>query len=741
MAKRAAHQRDKRAPLASDVPEDRFERVRPWLLGAAAMLFVARPLIPSVNVEHQGNDAPFVMLWLLLATISLAVLWRSRHTTVRWSAVDTALLAVIALHSMSALVACWSGAAVRPAINMLWTWIAYGVSFAVVRQLLRYPAEGRALAAVMIALAVASCGYALHEYLVSQPATQAEYDRDPDAALRAIGQWYAPGSRERYLFEQRLRSTEPVATFALANSLAGFLAAWLVVAAGSLATLPEHLAARRRTIGAWVAIVAALLFVLLLTKSRSAVVGLSLGMAVLAASRYGRRHLLTRRALVAGAILVLGIVVAVAVGGLDLAVIGEAPRSLAFRFEYWQATWNMIAEQPIWGVGPGNFKDGYTAYKLPAASEEISDPHNFLLEVCATAGIATAAALVVFLSCVLLAAWRRDGSSHDAEVASLSVAQTPESLAGTRAIAAGGLCGWLLAFVLPYFAGPVIEVPLTVAALASGLLLGGFTLVLLWPWIAGGSFPAVVPLAALAALLVNLLAAGGIGHPAVAGSLWLLAALATTCPLLDGAAYAKRSERQPSATVLSLGLCLALALTVAAAATLYHPVVRSHLEIAAARVEHDLAEEHLTAAVDADSFGFEAHRLFAQARFESWRRQPTDASRKAFDAAAESWIECRPRSSEAWNQLGAWYLAIYQQSSDPACGELALDAYRRAVELYPNSAMRRARLAQAAAAVGDKTTARQSAAEALRLDALMPHAEQKLQELRTEMERMAPEGT
>src|SRR5262249_51696480 len=41
---------------------------------------------------------------------------------------------------------------------------------------------------------------------------------------------------------------------------------------------------------------------------------------------------------------------------------------------------------PIFGCGPGNFQEAYTAFKLPEASETPADPHNFLLEMWATAG-------------------------------------------------------------------------------------------------------------------------------------------------------------------------------------------------------------------------------------------------------------------------------------------------------------------------------------------------------------------
>ena len=50
--------------------------------------------------------------------------------------------------------------------------------------------------------------------------------------MRDAGLWFPPGSPERKLFESRLDNREPMATFALTNSLAAFLAPWLVMLAG-----------------------------------------------------------------------------------------------------------------------------------------------------------------------------------------------------------------------------------------------------------------------------------------------------------------------------------------------------------------------------------------------------------------------------------------------------------------------------------------------------------------------------
>src|SRR5262249_9011447 len=105
------------------------------------------------------------------------------------------------------------------------------------------------------------------------------------------------------------------------------------------------------------------------------------------------------------AILCLALLIggALAMKGLDAAVLTEATKSLGYRLQYWRSTLAMIARHPLLGVGPGNFQDYYTQFKLPEASEEIRDPHNFLLEVWATAGTLALTALCAALA---LFAWR-----------------------------------------------------------------------------------------------------------------------------------------------------------------------------------------------------------------------------------------------------------------------------------------------------------------------------------------------
>ena len=69
----------------------------------------------------------------------------------------------------------------------------------------------------------------------------------------------------------------------------------------------------------------------------------------------------------------------------------------------------MIADHPWPGCGPGNFQEVYTEYKLPKASEEIADPHNFLLEIWATAGTPAALAFLGVLGCFAWSTLRGEG--------------------------------------------------------------------------------------------------------------------------------------------------------------------------------------------------------------------------------------------------------------------------------------------------------------------------------------------
>jgi O-antigen ligase len=66
------------------------------------------------------------------------------------------------------------------------------------------------------------------------------------------------------------------------------------------------------------------------------------------------------------------------------------------RLKLWEATWAMIRDHPITGVGLDNFLYQYPNYMLAEAWQEpdLSHPHNILLDYWTRLGIAGVAALV-----------------------------------------------------------------------------------------------------------------------------------------------------------------------------------------------------------------------------------------------------------------------------------------------------------------------------------------------------------
>ncbi len=747
MARRKRHRKARPAPerpeaRSGDAPrqgESAAERWRPSLLGGLVALFVLRPLFPSEGAAREGDGLVVVMLWIALAVLWLLAAIGRRQFHVRFGWTDGAVLLLVGWHTIAALWATTQGSP-RPAINMLWEWVAYGLCFFLARQLIVTRREARAVIAVMIGLAVALGGYGVYQYSCETPARWAEYEDDPDAMLKKNHLWLEPGSRERQLFENRLYSREPTATFALTNSLAGYLAPWLVVLAGvGISGWGVRGASFRSSWGAMgrtMPLGALLLLTLLLTKSRSGWLATLLGVVLLVVwlvrSLYRKRKAATgwhRSAVVLSAAIVLAVMlVVVACSLLDVRILSEAPKSLGYRLQYWRSTGGMIADYPIAGCGPGNFRHAYTAYMLPEASEEIAEPHNFLMEVWATAGTPAMLALLAVLGCFAHALSRRR--------VDVAGQQRPNACAAAGAIGAvgcvfaGAACGFLLSVPIgqmsagaPSVVGVVAGVRCPVVVLL-GLPLAIVAVILLWRWIDEGALPAAFAGIGVVVVLVNLLAAGGIGFPAVAGSLWLLIALG----LNTGEAPGPRTLPR-SAGVAALVFTMILAIT--CYATGYAPVLRCRAamergQVALYQGEWARAAKHFHDAAAADRLSDEPVRQLGLLAFERWLATRNPEAFDEFEACLKTALDLAPNAAPAWRMSGDRYLRAFGATGRKDTLQNAVRAYKRAVELYPNSAVNRANLAIALRAAGDRSGFREQAAMALHLDERTPHSDKKL---------------
>ncbi|MDO4559242.1 MAG: O-antigen ligase family protein, partial [Planctomycetia bacterium] len=379
-------------------------------------IFLSRFLIPCEFNGESGDGLPWVIVWEVVALVGIFLKFRRMRERSRknermdsgtladsgraetWGVTEWLITAYFAASTGMILVNLGDGSP-RVAVTLCLETVGVWIVFLVFRSLTTRPVIGRLIPAILLSMTFGLATIALYQYFDEMPRARAQYHADPDAALRAAGLWYEPGSTQRNLFAQRLESVEPNGPFALTNSLAGVLVPGLVIGAvlwmtewtrrkrgrgGPLSTvtvsgIPHERkrllpwrpgpciswggCASRLVVSGWFLVA---IFALLLTKSRAGylalVTGVGMGI-VLCAGRRGRKILL------GGAVILCALVgIGVMVGGIDREILSEAGKSLGYRLEYWEATASMIADHPLTGVGPGNFQSIYTRYKLPWSS-------------------------------------------------------------------------------------------------------------------------------------------------------------------------------------------------------------------------------------------------------------------------------------------------------------------------------------------------------------------------------------
>ncbi len=594
----------------------------------------------------------------------------------------------------------------------------------------------------MLGLAVCLSTAGIYQRFVIYPQDRALYEKEPEAAVRAAGVSAGEGTAQRKQFEDRLYSNEPTATFSLTNSLAGYLAPWLVILLGIATQVRRPSKAvesgskkvstsleGRRTQGAVLIGMMLIGFCLLLTQSRTAWLATGLGCAAvcfIVTIRWStRRHLL----LAAGSLLLFAAMLAalLASGILEIEILTQAALSLKYRFEYWQSTLAMIFDHPLLGCGPGNFQQYYTSYKLPEASETVADPHNFLLEIAATAGLPALALLLWLLALAVKGSGVFFFGSVQEPVSEKEEKKTPDPL---TYVYAGGVVGVVLSILLGVITG---YLP-TIAATLLGAAAGVGAVWLLHDWVLRGELPGWLILLGIAVLLVNLLAAGGIGFPGVAITLWVL--IAISCP----APSAKDSPR-PSRPLAVAGAFAAASLLAACYHTAYRPVLESggHLAQAAYELRQlnvNSAIAEYNAALQSDPLSPDAHQQLASLYFHRWISQPqpttSDADYTLFQQHAQAALQLDKRAYQRHTAIGYLDLQAFARTGDMASGKSALSQFQAAARLDPADALTHAQLAWAAAFLGPAAgvdvaeEAAKEAAEALRLDALCPHSERKL---------------
>ena len=709
---------------------------------------VACRLLTATEGAVAGETLWIVQFTLLTLLVWVFAAFRNEGLRGRLDWIDAGLGLMVLGQFVAALVNR-SQSDGRALVNMVWEWCGLLVTWFLLRRVVAQPAARRSLTVAILALVASLSGFGIWQHYVSLPETrrevtnlQSEWDAlqtqgrpaDPSDAsdyderlqflrLEFVRQGIPTEGSSRMLWDQRLQSSsEPYGLFGLANTFAGLLVAGLVLWMG-LAAATIRGGAKPGSALALAAVCLLIAYCLVLTKSRTAYVGLLVGLAFAAVAlrtkaTSPRALWMGSAALVVSLSLLAGL--AALTGGLDSLVLSESFKSLRYRGEYWVGTWRMLTADVVsWlaGVGPGNFRPHYLQFKLPQSSEEIAEPHNLILDIWANGGLVALAGLGLLLAAGTRPLWRRASITSPPETVSppTLVAATTRNDAVTRASRWRDpvLIGTALAFGLVFLVGGLTD--------ARILVLGcGWMLALaIVPTALECELPVVWFGAAFMSLTVHLLGAGGISMPAITQTLfWLVAVGATDSP--PRAWFGRLAARWAG----FVGAAAAFALYVGCWMSATIPVMQAANDLSAGEQalyeegRFDKGERAYRQAAEADPLGAEACERLAELYLQRWLSTRDDDDFERSLNWQNKVLARQPRNMRGYRRLGATYLARFDRTKNRDDAARAADEFARAVDLYPTHVELLSELAEAYWSAGQVEAARRFADRAAELDAI-----------------------
>ncbi|HBT75471.1 MAG TPA: hypothetical protein DEB39_00780 [Planctomycetaceae bacterium] len=669
---------------------------------------------------------------------------------IRWGSVDTVLLLFL-LFYLFVSPCSRTGNNLFVTANILGAWLAVAAAWLLFRQILLDRTTIGAFLSILLALAVMQSFLAVWQEYAVHPRLLAEYQRDPEAILQAEGIAVDPLSGERRLFEARLRSATPLGTYLLTNTLGGQLAPVFLLA---LFFAVKSLRAQHHRLRKTAAFLPALmlLFVLFLTRCRSAFVAISFGLVLSVAlsgsakTTFVKIHGISRGAVrlfswkaAAGILLCL-----ILVSGCLFFMLGTqsggsfldgAKRSLGFRLEYWQASMRLIADHPLTGCGIGNFQQAYLRYKLPTASEEILDPHNFLIEITACGGIPAIMLFLCFLGIVFHRCVRPAPPVSDAVEPPGEAIQSPDRQLYGRFFAfqmAGAFFGVLFCVGVSMSYRVAIPPETMLIALPAFLLVYWLDPANVREGIPMRISPAMTGIL-LSTLLVHLLAAGGISYENTSVAIFLLAAILVNQTATPGMLPPRRI--QPLAFLAAALLCFVYV-------TLFLPLPAAWNRFDASKLPDAPAAqiERLEKGMRGLYFvPYEFRLALVRARLLQWTSSRDEADRVALETEIERTARVAFDAPTVLVPLAGALEQIDSVMPDPKRRDTILALYDRAARLYPNQAKMHAPFAFALRKYGKPDEAADERDKAIALDDIMPHGDQKLPKpVRDELDRWNP---
>lgn len=340
-------------------------------------------VVPTTDVIPRGPGPTTSLVMDLLAALP-AVLVAARAAldrtfSLRRSRGNAVMLllaiwiAVSAFRGDDRFAAMVIGANLLATLSLLWA----------TQQLVRDWRSLRLVAGIAFGLLLVCTAHGVIDQLVELPIRQQNLRRNAAEMLEIMR--ITPGSFEADRIMKKITNGELLGFGASVNTFAAVMVTLLIVSAGAAIQCfsdREEPAAG----GAVVAGLAAAALVIYWTDSRTAYATplLAAGLIGLLAVA-GRTLALHRRTVTIAVIAIIAAGIAYLVHhGLKHGTLFHD--SLNFRWRYWVGSWGVWLERPAIGVGLDSFQYHYLAHRLPVASEEIKDPHNFLVRAFTEAG-------------------------------------------------------------------------------------------------------------------------------------------------------------------------------------------------------------------------------------------------------------------------------------------------------------------------------------------------------------------
>lgn len=698
---------------------------------AVGAVFTASLVLTPEGGTLSGDFLPLAACWFALFGLTFsAFAFSKRRSAVEKGAwrVGTVLYPLLlTVFFAAATFATLRFGTPRYAANMFWTVCAFPLLyFFALLSARRGISFRRAALAILLAAALAESVFALFCYTVKDPAIRAEYRANPEKTLAENGMYFEPGSAERTLFENRLlNSVEPLGTYGLTNTLAGVLVPVLTLLTGiffwngALLFSAGEQAERKKRLGILCAAAAAILplaVVLILTKSRSGYLAFLFGAVflffIVAFTRLRSKKIFWLGALALPALFIVSALGAWGFGVLDKEVFTEAKKSLGFRLDYWEGSARMIAERPLFGVGPGNFQTCYPKYMNATASEVVADPHNFLFEWAALFGIPAAILFSLFIFSLAVAAFRPESNQ--------SVPVPPGRFPAALPLSAF-FVGVGAAFALSLTLSAPIDFDFLLGAVPAGVVA-----LVLARFLFAEPVPKPIILAALLASLVNLSAAGGIFFPPIMLTLAFFAALIAV-PTESPAIIETPPNQRRVLTAAALMISTALG-----AGLIFHLFLNGQKEKSA--VEFLETNGRTLPPARMYELSKEPARFCSIALLQqqvhwflaAWSPETDERYRPDWKWVIERLFKEAPQSAPLRFWVGKEELAAYERTRNEEFLIAASEAFAEAAARFPTNAEYRAYWGLTLRRLGKTAEADREIKKALELDDAMTHQDRKL---------------